>query len=589
MKAVVFIAVASIIVNTVKAVEPKQLNLALETVLQFDKKDRAADLAVLDKVQDFLDQIKNAMRTSGRRSSGNDITFTDFFLEAAKILRSLEDNDLEEAYITINDESRRYINTENELRELFDDNDMRRYVSEKLDDNKEMAADDLRRYIDEVVALIENKRETGENIDLLEIGNTLYDGASVKLRRALSDLEKMRRGNEYHVGSLLKSALRSLALLHYISLGDEVKTQLANMPKQNSFSSFISPTGAKYKPQSKQNSFSSMLFPSGAKNKPHVGHKQRHDRWHYSNKGKQKKNLLTSKHESTESALESTESEEKALMGGQDTRDLGFRAEITSKEFSRDREEDETSTEEILIQHSNVIDVGLSRKTPGRLNITFVSSENSRISDESRAIRKSNVNDTFVVDTNKETDDLEKMIKHIEEQIEEVKDQVEYVKNLAQSKRIENAGNRTENVTKSNRSFSFRAEDGADSSNSSETETNHNKTNENVTESISTNASDTTIANVEKEIANEENTLENSKNNTVDIDKSKKGESVEVNDTHNVNEDNHRQDETSMSPNEKDKAEDPENKTVVEVSNNSTAANFVEAGISAENRHDITE
>ncbi|XP_063371723.1 uncharacterized protein LOC134659957 [Cydia amplana] len=204
MKAVVCIAVASIIVNTVKAVDPKQLNVALETVLQFDKKDRAADLAVLDKVQNFLDQIKDAMRTSGRRSGRNDITFTDFILKAAKILKGLEDNDLEEAYVVINDETRRYINTEKELRELLDDNDMRRYVSDKLDYNKEMAADDLRRYLDEAVAFIEHKRETGENIDLLEIGNTLYEGASATLRRALSDLKKLRTGKEYYIGSALR-------------------------------------------------------------------------------------------------------------------------------------------------------------------------------------------------------------------------------------------------------------------------------------------------------------------------------------------------------------------------------------------------
>ncbi|XP_061727465.1 dentin sialophosphoprotein-like [Cydia pomonella] len=308
------------------------------------------------------------------------------------------------------------------------------------------------------------------------------------------------------------------------------------------------------------------------------------------------KRLRASKQKSTKRASESTESEEKVVMGGQKTRDVHFRAEITSKEFSRDREEDETSTEEIVIQHSNVIDVGLSRKTPGRLNITFVSPENSRISDERRAIRKSNVNDTFAADTSPgKGDEVDKMIKHIEEQIEAVKDQVEYVKSLTHPKRIGNtdvsiSSNRTENVTdvkgmEPNRAFSFRAQYDTDSSNSSEVGTNHNKTNENISENTSTNSSGTPIANEEKE-AHEENTSEYSKNKTVNIDKSKKRESAEVNDTHNGNEDNHRQDEASMSPNERDKAEDRENKT--EVNNKSTATNLM-AGISAEDKHDITE
>ncbi|XP_063392202.1 uncharacterized protein LOC134677670 [Cydia fagiglandana] len=242
MEAVVFIAVASIIVNTVKAVEPKQLNLALETVLQFDEKDRAADLAVLDKVQDFLDKIKNAMQTSGRRSSGNDISFTDFILKAAKILKSLKDDELEEAYVIINDESRRYINTDTELRELFDDNDMRRYVSQKLHDNKEMAAHDLRRHIDAVITLIGLNREAGENTDLFQIGNTLYEGASATLRKALSDLKNMRRGKEYNTGNSLRRVLASLALKHYDSLGDAVKTQLKKLIK-NYWQTYIESNG----------------------------------------------------------------------------------------------------------------------------------------------------------------------------------------------------------------------------------------------------------------------------------------------------------------------------------------------------------
>ncbi|XP_063392163.1 uncharacterized protein LOC134677632 [Cydia fagiglandana] len=366
-----------------------------------------------------------------------------------------------------------------------------------------------------------------------------------------------------------------------------------NKPKSNhySYSSFPSPSGAKYKPQSNQNSFSAMLYPSGAKNKPYVRPKQGHDRWRYSNK--HKKNLRTSKQESTESA----ESEEKVLMGGQSTRDFEFRTEITSNEFSRDREEDETSTEEILIQHSNVIDVGLSRKTPRRLNITFVSPENFRISDERRILRKSNANDSFAVDTSPGNfDAVDTMIKHIEEEIEAVKDQVEYVKNLTHSKRIENTdSNRTENFTdaealESKNTFSFRAQYDTDASNSTETETNRNKTNENVTETTSTNVSDITTAYEEKEITHEEHTSENPINNIVDIDKSKNGESFDMNDTHFVNEVKHRQDETSMPPNEKDKAEySPANRTVVEVGNNSTATNIEGAGITAGNMRDISE
>ncbi|XP_048002859.1 uncharacterized protein LOC125239348 [Leguminivora glycinivorella] len=549
MNALVFIAVASIIVYRVKAVAPKQLNLALETVLQFDKKDRATDLAVLDKVQDFLDQIKNAMKTSARRSGGDDLTFTGFLVQAAEILKNLDDDTLEEAYVVINDESRRYINTEKDLKELFDNKDMRRYVSEKLDDYRELTADDLRRHLNGIITLVEYNGDKGEASEFLEIGNTLYEGASDKLRRALSDLSKMGTGGEYNIGNILKSTLRSLAYLHYLSLGRDVKTELINMVKHywRSFTdSLVDNDDSTHKWKKTRNTrryrttkkFSWLNLLREKAKKPEIflsntdlgklfggshhndkksvskSYNKKKSSRHPSTRGrafdrhKEKKRPRT-KHQESPDFVPKEESEEKVLMGGQKTRDVHFRGQITSQEFVADEDRKKDNTEEIVIHHSNVIDVGLSRKTPGRLNITFVSPDNSRIGDDIKVIRKSNTNDTFGLDTGPvKGTDVDAMIKHIEEQIQAVKDQVAYVKSLTNSKRMDNTdvtilNNKTENVSSTQafeppKVYTFRARYDTEN-NSSEVGSNHNRTIENVTESTFTNVSETTIINEEKE------------------------------------------------------------------------------------------
>ncbi|XP_063630974.1 reticulocyte-binding protein homolog 1-like isoform X2 [Cydia splendana] len=240
MKAVVFIAVASIIVNTVMTVEQKHVNIALEAVMNFSgKRDKSSGLEVIDKVENALEKIKQGIESRKRYEPGNgrrsardpDITFTDFVSEAAKILKNYNDNDLEDVFAVIGDETRRYINRNSELHELFGSGNMRRHLSEKLEDFRDMQADMLRDYLSAAIIAVENKKYNGEKNDLLDIGDFVYIGGHDKLRAVLRDLEKIGRSTDVRLDDVLRHTLRSFIFDHFNKLNDNIKHELIDMAK----------------------------------------------------------------------------------------------------------------------------------------------------------------------------------------------------------------------------------------------------------------------------------------------------------------------------------------------------------------------
>lgn len=175
------------------------MNLALETVLQFDKKDQSADVEVLNRVQNFLDNIKDAMTSSKairRRSNTKDLKFTDFLLEAAEALNSYDDDDLEEFFTVLDDQSRKYNYKGCKFYELVENKDVRRYMSNKLEQAKDTSVRTMRRYLKDVVKVIESN-DYGSRRGLVKLVNSLYDGASDKLDNVVESLRSYQsRSNE---------------------------------------------------------------------------------------------------------------------------------------------------------------------------------------------------------------------------------------------------------------------------------------------------------------------------------------------------------------------------------------------------------
>ncbi|XP_063544919.1 uncharacterized protein LOC134753085 [Cydia strobilella] len=234
MKTIVCIVVASVLVNTVTMVEQKKVNIALETVMKFGgNRDKSSGLEVIEKVQNALEKIKQGIESrNGRRSArDHDITFTDFVSQAAKILKNYNDKDLEDVFAVFGDETRRYINRNGELRELFGSGNMRRHISEKLEDFREMQADMLREHLSTAIIAVENKKYNGEKNDLLDIGDFVYIGGHDKLRAVLRDLEKLGRSADVRLNDVLRHILRSLIFDHFNKLNDNIKRELIDMAK----------------------------------------------------------------------------------------------------------------------------------------------------------------------------------------------------------------------------------------------------------------------------------------------------------------------------------------------------------------------
>ncbi|XP_073944692.1 uncharacterized protein [Choristoneura fumiferana] len=224
-------------VNIVEAVKPKSVNLALETVLQFDKKDQSADVEVLNRVQNFLDNIKNVMTSSKsirRRSNTKDLKFTDFLLEAAEVLNSYDDNDLEDFFAVLDDQSRKYHYKGCKFYELVENNDIRRYMSNKLEQAKDTSAKTMRRYLKDVVQVIatENYRR---HAGLVNLVNSLYDGAGDKFDNVVKNLRsyKMRpKESTMSLDDIVSNGVRNLVFDHYSNLNDNarqhLKTEIGN-------------------------------------------------------------------------------------------------------------------------------------------------------------------------------------------------------------------------------------------------------------------------------------------------------------------------------------------------------------------------
>ncbi|KAI8435589.1 hypothetical protein MSG28_003865, partial [Choristoneura fumiferana] len=223
--------------NIVEAVKPKSVNLALETVLQFDKKDQSADVEVLNRVQNFLDNIKNVMTSSKsirRRSNTKDLKFTDFLLEAAEVLNSYDDNDLEDFFAVLDDQSRKYHYKGCKFYELVENNDIRRYMSNKLEQAKDTSAKTMRRYLKDVVQVIatENYRR---HAGLVNLVNSLYDGAGDKFDNVVKNLRsyKMRpKESTMSLDDIVSNGVRNLVFDHYSNLNDNarqhLKTEIGN-------------------------------------------------------------------------------------------------------------------------------------------------------------------------------------------------------------------------------------------------------------------------------------------------------------------------------------------------------------------------
>lgn len=210
------------------------MNLALETVLEFNNKDNAGDANFLSTVQQFLDQVKTAIGTKkiDRRFKSEDkhIRFTDFVKTAINILKTYDDDDLEDVFAVFDDEIRKYHYRGCKFYELVEDQNVRRFVANKLDNLKDKPAPNLRRNLDKAIQSIVDSKLRKSHVELLDHVNSLYrDDSSDKLKTFLNNLEayssKSKRAN-LNLIKVVRDGIRSVIFDHYSELNANARKDL---------------------------------------------------------------------------------------------------------------------------------------------------------------------------------------------------------------------------------------------------------------------------------------------------------------------------------------------------------------------------
>lgn len=201
------------------------MNLALETVIEFDNKDRAYDLKFIDQVQGFLNKVKYVLKKDQnyRRAGKPELKFSDFIRSTLAIINTYEDEDLEKILRTFNQEARKFNYKGCKFHELVQNTSLRRYIGKKLDELKEMPLEDVRDSIDELLKIWKGGKLGEHNEQLLNYLDSLYeDDASEKLAVVLTDLDFYRSDKKQRSSidlfDIVRKGLRSLVFDHYTNL-----------------------------------------------------------------------------------------------------------------------------------------------------------------------------------------------------------------------------------------------------------------------------------------------------------------------------------------------------------------------------------
>ncbi|XP_049884466.1 uncharacterized protein LOC126379689 [Pectinophora gossypiella] len=209
------------------------VNVALETVLEFEKKDIPSDVKVLDRVQKFLARVRSILNESmdTRRSDRRDrIKFTDFVENALIILRSFSDEDLEELVVVVDDELRKYHYKGCKFYELVQNDDLRSYVTTNLELMRATPAKHLKTYIANAQKKLQNKSFNDEENAFIEYINSLYSGnTSETMYNILQNLQQYNTASKRSTTGLqkiVKDAIRSVVFDHYSNLNVNARRDL---------------------------------------------------------------------------------------------------------------------------------------------------------------------------------------------------------------------------------------------------------------------------------------------------------------------------------------------------------------------------
>ncbi|XP_053622930.1 uncharacterized protein DDB_G0284459-like [Plodia interpunctella] len=218
-----------------QSLNPRSVNVALETVLEFDGKHSYRDVKAIDKLQSYLTKIKSILGDNdpSRRHFKEGFKFRDFLKIFLQTLSTYDDNDLLDVVAIANSEIRKYHYKGCKFYELVENQVLRRDMAEKLINLNDLTAKELRTEITKAVNAIDKDDMTERKKKMLDYLDSVYVGDEVKgkMQQFLTELNQFKQRSKratLNLVKVIKYGLRSVVFDHYSNLNTNARRELKN-------------------------------------------------------------------------------------------------------------------------------------------------------------------------------------------------------------------------------------------------------------------------------------------------------------------------------------------------------------------------
>ncbi|CAB3238312.1 unnamed protein product [Arctia plantaginis] len=210
----------------------QSVNLALDTIVEFDNKNNGEDIKFLDNVQKFIGKVKTVIVKKNMRRNFNGVDskkLTDFILSLIQMLIKFEDTNLEDFLTIAGKEFKKYHYKGCKFYELIENYNLRRFLAKKLDEMKHTPADVMRRSLKAFASKIEEEKYDTNEKELIEYINSLYGQRSIELfNNILGSLDDygLKANKNMNLSKIISAGIRSTVFDYYTELNRNARMAL---------------------------------------------------------------------------------------------------------------------------------------------------------------------------------------------------------------------------------------------------------------------------------------------------------------------------------------------------------------------------
>lgn len=223
---------------------PRSVQVALETVLAFNDRDNTENLKFIDNLQDFLTKVKKTVVKQGKTNFQRyerpqrkfmqipDLTFTEFTKELIKILKTYQNNDLEDVFAVFDNEIRKYNYEGCKFDELVSNQNVLKYVARILEPFRNQPAETIKYKLNKMVQFLEDAKMDLRKSALHYVDSLFTKQDAQKFRNVLNYFERYKmksRKTNIDLTQIIKKTLRSVIFDHYSNLSVNIRRDLKSM------------------------------------------------------------------------------------------------------------------------------------------------------------------------------------------------------------------------------------------------------------------------------------------------------------------------------------------------------------------------